>query len=53
MNGGLEDIDWGKMGSTLDRTWDSVVECTQTDGFKHAFGNHLEKIDGHIKVVED
>lgn len=49
----MEDIDWGKMGSTLDRISDRVVKETQTDGFKHAFGNHLEKIDGRIKVVED
>lgn len=49
----MEDIDWGKMGSTLDRVWDKVAEETQTDGFKHAFGNHLEKTDGRIKVVED
>ena len=49
----MEDIDWGKMGSTLDRISDGVVKHTQTDVFKHAFGNHLEKIDGRIKVVED
>lgn len=49
----MEDIDWGKMGSTLEQIRDGVVEHTQTDGFKRAFGNHLEKIDGRIKVVED
>lgn len=49
----MEDIDWSKMGSTLDRVWGKVVKHTQTDGFKHAFGNHLEKISGRIKVVED
>lgn len=49
----MEDIDWGKMGSTLNQISDEVVKHTQTDGFKHAFGNHLEKIDGRIKVVED
>jgi hypothetical protein len=49
----MEDIDWGKMGSTSDKIWDEVVKHTQTDGFKRAFGNHLEKIDGRIKVVED
>lgn len=49
----MEDIDWGKIGSTLNRAWNRVVKSTQTDGFKHAFGNHLEKIDGLIKVVED
>ena len=49
----MEDIGWDKIGSTFDRVMDRVVEHTQTDGFKHAFGNHLEKIDGRIKVVED
>ena len=49
----MEDIPWDKIGSTLNRVWDRVVKSTQTDGFKHAFGNHLEKIDGRIKVVED
>ena len=49
----MEDIDWDKIGSTLDQVWDRVIKHTQTDGFKHAFGNHLEKIDGSIKVVED
>lgn len=49
----MEDIAWGKMGSTLDQISDEIVEHTQTDGFKRAFGNHLEKIGGRIKVVED